>query len=91
MIFYLLVLVIGIIEGLANLMFEEHGNLQILGKMINIVIYLAISYFVVKNYYIFRQHGGVHGHAQKVQETTEILLASAMGQAAVAKAGSVAE
>jgi hypothetical protein len=54
MVFYLLVLAIGITEGTMNLLFEELGNLQILGKMINIVIYLAIGYFVAKNYYFFR-------------------------------------
>ena len=74
MVFYLLVLVIGIAEGVSTLLFEQLGNLQILGKMINVVIYTTVAYFVAKNYYFFRQDGGLHGKMRKAQETTEYLL-----------------
>ena len=46
----MLLLSCGILEGFYNLMFEENGNLQILGKMINVAIYFVIMYFVVKSY-----------------------------------------
>jgi hypothetical protein len=50
LIFYMLLLGFGILEGFYNLMFEENGNLQILGKMINVAIYFVIMYFVCKSY-----------------------------------------
>ena len=44
-----------------SLLFDTLGNLQVLGKMINVVIYIVIVYLVAKNYYIFRKQGGLHG------------------------------
>ena len=44
-----------------SLLFDTLGNLQVLGKMINVVIYIVIVYLVTKNYYIFRKKGGLHG------------------------------
>jgi hypothetical protein len=61
MIFYLVILTIGILEGIASLLWDTLGNLQILGKMINICIYVVIAYLVGKNYYFFRKDGGYHG------------------------------
>lgn len=87
MIFYLLLLAIGTIEGVFNLFFEELGNLQILGKMINIVVYIVIGYIVGKNYFLFRHDGGLHGKARQV---TNSLLASELGQVASKKAGDAA-
>ena len=43
-----------------SLLFDTLGNLQVLGKMINVVIYIVIVYLVAKNYYIFRKQGVVH-------------------------------
>ena len=42
-------------------MFDTLGNLQVLGKMINVVLYIVIVYFTAKNYYRFRRQGGLHG------------------------------
>jgi len=58
---YVLILAIGIFEGAGSLMFDTLGNLQVLGKMINVVIYIVILYFTAKNYYKFRKQGGLHG------------------------------
>lgn len=63
-IFYLLLLLLGTVEGIYNLLTEELGNLQILGKMINIVWYITIGYIVGKNYAMFRNSGGLHGKAK---------------------------
>ena len=60
-VFYLIILSIGVIEGIMSLLFDTLGNLQVLGKMINVVIYIVIVYLVAKNYYIFRKQGGLHG------------------------------
>lgn len=48
-------------EGAGSLMFDTLGNLQVLGKMINVVLYIVIVYFTAKNYYRFRKQGGLHG------------------------------
>ena len=60
-VFYLIILALGVIEGIMSLLFDTLGNLQVLGKMINVVIYVVIMYIVVKNYYSFRKQGGLHG------------------------------
>ena len=60
-VFYLLILTIGVIEGIMSLLFDTLGNLQVLGKMINVVIYCVIIYLVGKNYWMFRKSGGLHG------------------------------
>ena len=60
-VFYLIILSIGVIEGIMSLLFDTLGNLQVLGKMINIVIYVVIVYLVGKNYWMFRKEGGIHG------------------------------
>ena len=50
--------------------------------MINVVIYCIISYFVIKNYVLFRQKGGLHG---KAKDMSEKLLESKVGQALAKK------
>ena len=68
-VFYLIILVLGVIEAILSLLKDTLGNLQVLGKMINFVIYIVIAYLVTKNYYIFRKKGGLHG----VKVTDELL------------------
>ena len=46
--FYLTLLVIGLLEGCYNLLYEENGNIQILGKLINMVVYTIILYIDFK-------------------------------------------
>ena len=72
MIFYLLILAVGIVERTYSLMLGELGNLQILGKMINLVVYCLIAYFVSKNYYLFRKGGGLK-QVEKVQLVAALL------------------
>ena len=62
-IFYLIVLVIAFIEGLVTLITEKLGNLQFLGKMINLVVYCLVFYLMSRAYYLFRKSGGIHGTA----------------------------
>jgi hypothetical protein len=52
---YLFILSIGVFEGVASLLFDQLGNLQVLGKMINVVLYIVIVYLTAKNYYSFRK------------------------------------
>lgn len=82
LVFYLLCLGIGTLEGIYSLLWDSMGNLQILGKMVNVVIYIVISYFVIKNYYMFRQSGGLHG---KAKDVTEKMLNSEGGKAVTKK------
>lgn len=60
---YILILIFGAFEGIMTLLFQEAklGNLQVLGKMINVVLYLVLAYLTSKNYYIFKKMGGLHG------------------------------
>ena len=46
--FYLFLLFLGVVEGVYNLLWEENGNVQILGKLINMVVYTIILYLDVK-------------------------------------------
>jgi len=59
---YILILIVGVFEGFGSLFFDTLGNIQVLGKMINVVLYIVIVYFVAKNYYKFRQMGGLNGY-----------------------------
>ncbi len=55
-VFYLIILCGGIIEAFTSLFFSgKMGNLQILGKMVNMVIYGVISYIVTKNYVLHKR------------------------------------
>ena len=76
-VFYLLILTIGVIEGIMSLLFNTLGNLQFLGKMINVVIYCVIIYLVGKNYFLFRKQGGLHGKQMKEQLLEERILEKA--------------
>lgn len=54
-----------------SLLTDTLGNLQVLGKMINVVIYVVIVYLVSKNYYSFRKKGGLHGTKGAEEELLE--------------------
>ena len=73
-VFYLTILTIGVIEGIMSLLFDTLGNLQVLGKMINVVIYCVIIYLVGKNYFLFRKSGGLHGKQVEEQLLEEKIV-----------------
>jgi len=58
---YLFLLVIGSLEDIFSLRKDVLGNLQVLGKIINLVSYCLLLYVVGKCYYSFRHSGGLHG------------------------------
>jgi len=60
-IIYLVLLTIGSFDDIVSLKKDVLGNLQVLGKIINLVTYCLLLYVVGKCYYAFRHAGGLHG------------------------------
>ena len=58
---YLVLLTIGSFDDMVSLKKDVLGNLQVLGKIINLVTYCLLLYIVGKCYYSFRHAGGLHG------------------------------
>ena len=67
LVFYLFVLLIAFTEGTVSLFTSKLGNLQFLGKMINLCVYCLLAYMQGKAYYDFKKSGGLHGTALQEQ------------------------
>ncbi len=72
---YLVLLTIGSFDDMVSLKKDVLGNLQVLGKIINLVTYCLLLYVVGKSYYAFRHAGGLHGRGQQSNLIEDLALA----------------
>ena len=91
--FYMVLLLIGFCLNVASLCKDELGNLQILGKFINLIVSVLLGYIIGRGYYQFRKTGGLHGHGptENLLEDTIIDKAAAAVDACGKKIGELVD